>query len=198
MPVDYAKKGAPKKRKPAAKSRNSGGRSGGAVRNRKGNGPQKPPIKQVVITLLVVLAFGVGLWMLKNGEPEVVVSAQDSPNAAPERELDPLPEKPEERWQYIRELENRTVEVDVPERQESRPRLMQCGSFRNFNDADTLRANIAMQGFESQVRESHGSNGRWFRVILGPFENLRAAQRVNNQLQRGGIYGCQIWLWNLD
>ncbi|RUO32711.1 SPOR domain-containing protein [Aliidiomarina sanyensis] len=197
MPVDYAKKGAPKKRKPAPKGRGKGGRSRGAVRNQ-GQGGQKPPVKQVVIALIAVLAFAFGLWFLKSGEPERIVSSQDSPNAPTERELDPLPEKPEERWTYIRELETRTVEVDVPERQEARPRLMQCGSFRNYADADTLRARIAMQGFESQVRESHGSNGRWFRVILGPFENLRAAQRVNNQLQRSGIYGCQIWLWNLD
>lgn len=197
MPVDYAKKGAPKKRKPTGNGRGQGARSKGGVRKQNQRG-QKPPVKKILLALIALSGFAYGLWYLKNAEPERIVSRQDTPSLPRERALDPLPEKPEERWTYIRELETHTVEIDVPERQEARRRLMQCGSFRIHSDAETLRARIAMQGFESQIRESHGSNGRWFRVILGPFENLREAQRVNNQLQRAGIYGCQIWLWNLD
>ncbi|MCL4409734.1 MAG: SPOR domain-containing protein [Gammaproteobacteria bacterium] len=197
MAVDYAKRGNPKK-KPTRKS----SPRKGAVR-KKNQSQQSAPFKVVFLLILVIAVFTAFLWFLRNGGEEVIPSVSSgSPESATPTvvapQLDPLPEVPQERWGYISDLENKQVEVDVPESAESRRRLMQCGSFRQFGDADNLRARIAMHGFESQVRESHGSNGRWYRVILGPFENLREAQRVNNQLQRSGIYGCQIWLWNLD
>lgn len=192
MAVDYAKRGAPKKRKPAAK-KNAPKRSP-ARKNSSRNAQPKIPFKALFITVIVVGVFVSFLWFLKSDRNAELAEG----TAVTVPSLEPLPEFSAERWQYIEELENREVEVEVPEIAESRRRLMQCGSFRSFADAETLKARIAMAGFESQVRETHGSNGRWFRVILGPFENLRAAQRTNNQLQRTGVYGCQIWLWNLD
>lgn len=198
MAVDYAKRGNPKKKN----TRKSSPRKGAAVR-KKNQSQQPAPFKVVFLLILVIVVFTAFLWFLRNGGEEGVTDAGSAGVETPAAtvvapKLDPLPEIPQERWGYISDLENKQVEVDVPEAAESRRRLMQCGSFRQFADADNLRARIAMHGFESQVRESTGSNGRWYRVILGPFENLREAQRVNNQLQRSGIYGCQIWLWNLD
>lgn len=196
MAVDYAKRGAPKKKKPAAKAKPA---ARGATRkpaNRKGAKPAVP-IRALLVTLAVIALFVAFLWFLKNGDaPEPVIDDESGTVSAPV--LEPLPEIPAERWQYIEELESQQLEVEVPELAESRRRLMQCASFRSHAEADTLRARIAMAGYESQIRETTGSNGRWFRVILGPFDNLRDAQRTNNQLQRTGIYGCQIWLWNLD
>lgn len=205
MAVDYAKRGNPKnnKKRGSKPGARKSAKRGGAVR--KGASQQQPaPVKVVVLVVLVVAVFTAFLWFLRHGGEEQIPALDEpvtSETPAPTvtaPDLDPLPEIPAERWGYISELEQKQVEVEVPETAESRRRLMQCGSFRQFSDADNLRARIAMHGFESQVRESTGSNGRWYRVILGPFENLRAAQRVNNQLQRSGIYGCQIWLWNLD
>ncbi|RUO23881.1 cell division protein FtsN [Aliidiomarina minuta] len=197
MSVDYADKGKPNKRKPTKKNRNSNKRTtSGARRNKPGQ--SKLPIVVLIVGGLLLVAFVVFLWLLKNnatdsesgGEPVVTPQAQFE---------DELPQAPEERWQYIHDLENREVEVIVPERAETQRRLMQCGSFRRQSDAETLRAQIAMLGHESQVRQTQSSeHGVWYRVILGPFENLRAAQSVNNQLRRGNVQGCQIWLWNLD
>lgn len=192
MAVDYAKRGAPKKRTPAPKK--NAPKRGAARKNTSRSSQPRVPFKALFITVIVVGVFASFLWFLQSDKNTQLAEGVNV--TAPV--LEPLPEIPAERWQYIEELENRQVEVDVPEIAESQRRLMQCGSFRSFADAETLKARIAMAGFESQVRETHGSNGRWFRVILGPFENLRAAQRTNNQLQRTGVYGCQIWLWNLD
>src|SRR5690606_2303498 len=104
--------------------------------------------------------------------------------------------KPEERWQYIEELENQEVIVDVPEREVGPPKLMQCGSFRNINDAEEMRATIAMIGLEAQIRTTEGSNGVWHRVILGPYEGRLAAATDRHKLQRGNVRRCQIWNWN--
>jgi cell division protein FtsN len=45
------------------------------------------------------------------------------------------------------------------------------------------------------VRKSSGTNGIWYKVILGPYENKRAAERNKHTLQNAKINGCQIWLW---
>lgn len=189
MAVDYAKKkppkrrATPKKRKtPAAKPKT------GAVRNQRDRSVSLP---RLVLTILAVIAFVVALFMLKSkGNPEQVKKS-----AAQQRSEEALPALPEERWSYIEALENKEVEVIVPERAASRPRLIQCASFRNEADADAMRAKIAFMGLEAQVRATQGETGMWYRVILGPFENQRAAQSTTHKLQRGGVNNCQIWNW---
>ena len=51
--------------------------------------------------------------------------------------------------------------------------------------------------FEAQVRPSEGSSGRWYRVIIGPYQSKRLAEKQRHTLQRAKINGCKIWLWNL-
>ncbi|RUO32376.1 SPOR domain-containing protein [Aliidiomarina soli] len=209
MAIDYADKkpkGKPKGKKPGRKPA-----SRGSSKARQAQLARARQRRTLVAFLLFIAAFIAFLiWLRSSGEP----SGPDAPFLLQEEQesseveavevpaqstLEDLPQAPQERWRYIEELENHEVEVIVPERAESARRLMQCGSFRRENDAQTLRASIAMNGFESQVRRTESAeHGIWFRVILGPFENLRSAQSVNNQLRRGGIHGCQIWLWNLD
>jgi cell division protein FtsN len=200
VPVDYADRGRPKRKKPTRKGKPPGNR-------KHSKQPRVAPIRVVKILLLAALIVGLfvaGLWWLQGTqqqgpEPGTIFGSDLDGDAPSQQALDELPQAPQERWRYIEELENREVEVIVPERAESRRRLMQCGSFRRERDAEELRARIAMQGMESQIRRSHSEqHGTWFRVILGPFENLRAAQAANNQLRQGGVHGCQIWLWNLD
>lgn len=189
MAVDYAKK-KPPKRKAAPKSRKRAAArpKKGAVRNQPSRSVSLP---RVILTLLVVVGFAGGLTMLKKksnaGETPLAIQQQQAQDA--------LPELPKEEWSYIEELENKKVEVVVPERAESHPRLIQCASFRNQEDADSMRARIAFMGLEADVRATQGQTGMWYRVILGPIENQRAAQRIVHQLSRGGIHRCQIWNW---
>ena len=73
---------------------------------------------------------------------------------------------------------------------------MQCGSFRKQSQAEELKATIAFQGLESQVLESEGSKGIWFRVVLGPYESKRDAERDRHALRSARINRCQIWNWD--
>lgn len=193
--MDYANRSRPPKKKPTAQKKTTKQTKRGASRQR-----NQKPVPWLVVAVAVALVAGLG-WFLTsiNGASEQG-STTPPPAAviAPTDNVNGLPEKPEERWQYIEELENKEVEVDVPERELGPPKLMQCGSFRSSEDAQAMRANIAMVGLESQVRESNGNNGRWFRVILGPYESKRDAERDRHKLQRAQIFGCQIWNWNLD
>ena len=103
-----------------------------------------------------------------------------------------LPEKPQPKWDYVDALKTKEVEVDIPEEKKpSKPYQMQCGSFRNKSDAESLKATIAFQGLESTVKKT----GNWYRVILGPYDRKRLAEKQRHILQRAKINGCAIWLW---
>ncbi|RUO63715.1 SPOR domain-containing protein [Pseudidiomarina insulisalsae] len=181
--MDYANRKRPPQRK-SAKGKN----------NRKA--PQRQvPWGIVVLAIVLVVALVLGLRFIAGGNPDAPATTTEVPASTPQPTAEPIPEKPEERWQYIEELENLEVEVDVPERELGPPKLMQCGSFRKQSDAERLRAAIAMQGLESKIYPSNG--GTWYRVVLGPYETKRAAEADRHTLQRANIHGCQIWNWNL-
>jgi len=103
-----------------------------------------------------------------------------------------LPEKPQPTWEYEYTLKTKQIDVDIPEVvEETRPYQMQCASFRAKADAESLKAKIAFQGLNSEVRKT----GNWYRVILGPYERKRPAEKDRHKLQRAKINGCQIWFW---
>ncbi|WP_415227290.1 SPOR domain-containing protein [Psychromonas sp.] len=103
-----------------------------------------------------------------------------------------LPEKPQPQWEYEGMLKDKEVLVDIPDKKKAtEPYQMQCASFRKKEDAESLKAKIAFQGLNSQVKRT----GDWYRVILGPYVHKRVAEKERHKLQRARINGCQIWLW---
>lgn len=159
--------------------------------------PPKAPVPwlRIIVTLALIIAFAYFLWSIRN-------SAEEQPEVLqePEKEQqEALPAPPEEEWEFVETLPQQTVEVELPEEVDSDIRwLMQCGSFRSADQAEQMRAKIAFQGLESQIRPSDGKNGRWYRVILGPYDRKRAAERDRHAIQKTGITTCQVWNWNLD
>jgi cell division protein FtsN len=156
--------------------------------------PKKPfPILKIAIMLALIGAFVFGLNYIKNDskefspEPEVIKKKQKQK---------PLPPPPEnEEWQFIEELENKNVEVETEELEDKGPFKMQCASFRNQGDAESLKARIAFAGFESQIIPSQGTSGLWFKVVLGPYDKKRDAEKTRHVLRRNDINTCEIWLW---
>ncbi|MDM7861320.1 SPOR domain-containing protein [Alteromonas sp. ASW11-36] len=159
---------------------------------------EKPafPWVNVTVALLIIVGFIFLLWKIKDNAPDPEV-AEDLPEVVatePEKEL---PELPEEEWEFIRTLPGYEVEIEQTEEvQSTRRYIMQCGSFRSEEQAEEMRAQIAMTGLESVVRPSEGSNGRWYRVMLGPYDSKRAAERNRHTIRDVGIRTCQIWYWN--
>lgn len=150
---------------------------------------------KLAIVILLLIGFAVFLWSIKDAadtQPDAPVTRSVAPAE------DELPELPEEEWEYIKTLPGYEVEVDVAEQEKSDKRyLMQCASFRTRAQAEEMKAKIAFQGLEAQIRPSSGSNGDWFRVILGPFDAKRDAERAKHSLRKVNISTCQIWYWNL-
>ncbi|MGL4936722.1 SPOR domain-containing protein, partial [Shewanella sp.] len=117
------------------------------------------------------------------------------PMAPPKKDPNALPPKPKEQWTYLNELENKNVEVDIPDVVSTRtPQQyqLQCASFRQESQANQMKAVIAFQGLEAQVRQIEGTTGMWYKVGLGPYETRRDAERKRHVLQKAGINGCQL------
>ena len=62
------------------------------------------------LALVAILGFGLGLYFLKSKTPEPVVTTNVQPEKPQPKSV--LPNRPEEVWHYIKELETRTVPVD--------------------------------------------------------------------------------------
>lgn len=157
---------------------------------------KKLPWIRILITTALVAGFVVFLYTIKNSaeQPETVVQKETTEI----EQLIELPDIPEEEWEFFTLLPQQTVTVEQKEQELSDRRyLMQCASFRDKRQAEEMQATIAFQGLEPQVRASNGSNGLWYRVILGPYELKRAAEKDRHTLQRININTCQIWYWNL-
>jgi cell division protein FtsN len=167
----------------------------------KNQAPPEPkaslPWLGIIITLTLIAGFSYFLWSIKGTAPENTSNDGESIEQA-QSEKDTLPEIPEEEWEFIKSLPEYIVEIDQKEQGQSTVRrLIQCGSFRKNEQAQELKANIAFQGLEAQVRASKGTSGLWYRVILGPYDSKRVAEKDRHTLQRAKINGCKIWNWNL-
>lgn len=151
---------------------------------------------RLAIVVLLFAAFVWFLWSISGSAPDEV----DAPVAPPVSSTpeDALPEMPEEEWEYIKSLPGYEVEVEVAEQQQSdKLYLLQCGSFRTRAQAEEMKANIAFQGLEAQIRDTRGTNGQWFRVILGPLQTKRDAERAKHTLRKINITTCMILTWSL-
>lgn len=65
---------------------------------------------------------------------------------------------------------------------------LQAASFRKFEEADRMRAQLALMGFESQVqRVSVNDTNTWHRVRIGPFKSARAMDKIRGRLRAKNI-----------
>ena len=71
--------------------------------------------------------------------------------------------------------------------------FLQAGSFQNADDADNLKAKLAMLGVEAAVQAADLSEkGIWHRVRAGPFTKIDDINQVRASLQRNGVQSSLI------
>lgn len=222
------------------------------------------PLTTLIVAIAIVALFIGGLYFITHNKKEAV---EISPSLTGKHPANTLPPKPQERWQYIKELENRQVmsplqpnspapgsqispnsnlspeqlrflqQIEADKRQPAMqlpevsssgevPRsqvivtpppatqqptqnvqqpsapvtqpttqpkpavegrfLVQCGSFKNTEQAESVRATLAFSGIESRVTK--GNDG-WIRVLSGPFSKEQA-NSVSKQASGAGVTGC--------
>lgn len=65
--------------------------------------------------------------------------------------------------------------------------VLQAGSFRSFADADRMKAQLALQGLQSQIQKVTVDDKRWHRVRLGPYTDLQELEQTRTQLRQTDI-----------
>jgi len=65
--------------------------------------------------------------------------------------------------------------------------LIQAGSFRTADDAEALKAQLAMRGMVARIQSVTVNGESWHRVRLGPYDTARAADSARRQLSEQGF-----------
>jgi cell division protein FtsN len=65
--------------------------------------------------------------------------------------------------------------------------VLQAGSYRNFADADRVRAKLALQGIESNVQKVTVDNDTWHRIRIGPISKLDELNRKRQILRKADV-----------
>ena len=65
--------------------------------------------------------------------------------------------------------------------------VLQAGSYKNFADADRVRAQLALQGIESKVQKVSVDNDTWHRIRIGPISNLDELNRMRQIMRKADI-----------
>ncbi|WP_249278865.1 cell division protein FtsN, partial [Enterobacter hormaechei] len=83
-----------------------------------------------------------------------------------------------------------TKETEAPkqtaEKKDERRWMVQCGSFKGAEQAETVRAQLAFEGFDSRITTNNG----WNRVVIGPVKGKENADGTISRLKVAGHTNC--------
>ncbi|MFZ3621870.1 cell division protein FtsN [Leclercia barmai] len=83
-----------------------------------------------------------------------------------------------------------TKETEAPkqtaEKKDERRWMVQCGSFKGAEQAETVRAQLAFEGFDSRITTNNG----WNRVVIGPVKGKENADGTISRLKMAGHANC--------
>lgn len=152
----------------------------------------------VLLTQLVVKRAGsqdglAGLFAAKVKPPE--------PPAAKARQLPP-PKPKLDFYTVLPEIEtvlpdrSPRAKAGKTERTEPGARyILQVGSFASFEEADQLKAKLALQGMRAEIQKVViEGKGEYHRVRLGPYDRLEDLDAVNQRLSKLGIKTLRLKL----
>lgn len=71
--------------------------------------------------------------------------------------------------------------------------VLQAGAFVNYQDADQLKAKLALQGLVAHIqRITIEGKGEFHRVRLGPYDKIEDLDAISQQLQQLGITALRL------
>ena len=121
---------------------------------------------------------------LHGGEPP---EASDSGTDEPAKSYDFYDQLP--KFEVVVPEKDKEVRPDIKSVPETRrgTYVLQAGSYRNFADADRVRAKLALQGIESNVQKVSVDNDTWHRIRIGPISNLEELNRLRQILRKAEV-----------
>jgi cell division protein FtsN len=152
----------------------------------------------IFIGLAAGLAVGLAFYFFDPRGPQapgadVKPQAEAEPASARESAAD----QQADQYDFYQMLPN--FEVVVPEKEVVMPRdapesaektgayVLQAGSYRKFEDADRVRAQLALQGIESNVQRVAIDSDTWHRVRIGPISDPKELNRIRTRLKEAEV-----------
>jgi cell division protein FtsN len=75
----------------------------------------------------------------------------------------------------------------TPELVEGEQFILQAGSFRQYEQADKLKASLALLGVEAEIQKVTVDNDTWHRVRIGPYTDRNQLNVVRKRLEDNDI-----------
>ncbi len=83
--------------------------------------------------------------------------------------------------------------VETDESEDQVVYVLQAGSFKNAEDADSVRARLLLLNMQASIEKVNPQPGEtWHRVLVGPFSNKAALAEARTVLTRNGIDSIQL------
>ncbi len=146
----------------------------------------------------VAIAFGVHLYdkqiadqrSASRVEPETAGkknSAAVAPNPARDDQLDFYEMLP--KFEVVVPEKEKDIRRNATGAQVDKPGayVLQAGSYRNFADADRIKAMLALQGVVSKVEKVTIDTDTWHRVRIGPIRDLKNLEDTRRKLREAQI-----------
>jgi cell division protein FtsN len=137
----------------------------------------------------------------RNTAPPVQQQARAVPAVTPPPRQTPPPKQTtaQQPWQDLQQTPAHTTATppaapvvraaEAPKqaaKKDERRWMVQCGSFKGAEQAETVRAQLAFEGFDSKITLNNG----WNRVVIGPLKGKENADSTLNRLKLAGHTNC--------
>lgn len=134
----------------------------------------------------VLLCLGVQTLLTLGDDPQEI--AQNLPDAANNLpSVDQAREPVIDFYTRLREIEVMVPDDELVLDSPDLIYLLQAGSFRNAEDADSLRAQLILLNLNAEVSKFNHNGEVWHRVIVGPFEDHSKMSSARTSLLENGI-----------
>lgn len=151
----------------------------------------------------ILISFGVVWYLNRTPLPFVEkvtkpapreTTGGDKPLALPSKPGDKPLEAGEKKFEFYEILEGKKAltpppaTASKPEEAPAAAMFLQIGAFQQRTDADHLKAQLAMLGFEAAITTVEiPDKGIMHRVRIGPFASADEMNRARNQLSQQGV-----------
>lgn len=106
-------------------------------------------------------------------------------------------------YEFFEILENKEITVEEVPEYKSTPKgtdkdgnkieyRLKAGAFTSQERADRLKAQLILNGFNTQIESADVNGKTWFRVFTGPFANRSQMNKAQDQLINMGIQSVEI------
>ncbi len=118
----------------------------------------------------------------RNNEPET--DAESTPTEARFTFYDVLPN-----FEFVIQADKPSVAADLEPQAVVEPGVyvLQAGSFSTHHDADRRRAELALQGIESRIQRVKINDRNYYRVYVGPTDDLKELNMLRSRLRAAKI-----------